>query len=152
MGDGTGALCAVLGALGAVGAAEALDCAIGPPARFQQQMHPLLLIGGIARRMIGPPRPAGIRKNEDALAASHEGRGLCVAGPGRAGLELLPAIPCRDQALGPARYFGHAVVPKMLEDAIERLCFLAKVGAGLRDLDAGQGQPHAEVKRRLAGG
>ena len=39
-----------------------------------------------------------------------------------------------------------------LEDAIERLCFLAKVGAGLRELDAGQGQPHGEVKRKLAGG
>ena len=39
-----------------------------------------------------------------------------------------------------------------LEDAIERLCFLAKVGAGLRELDAGQGRPHSEVKRKLAGG
>jgi hypothetical protein len=26
------------------------------------------------------------------------------------------------------------------------------VGKGLRELDAGQGQPHADVKRRLAGG
>jgi len=39
-----------------------------------------------------------------------------------------------------------------LEDAIERLCFLAKVGKGLRELDAGQAQPHDEAKRRLAGG
>ncbi len=39
-----------------------------------------------------------------------------------------------------------------LEDAIERLCFLAKVGTGVRELDAGKGQPHAEVRRKLAGG
>jgi predicted transcriptional regulator len=35
------------------------------------------------------------------------------------------------------------------DDAIERLVFLAKIDAGLAQLDAGQGIPHAEVKRRL---
>ena len=35
------------------------------------------------------------------------------------------------------------------EDAIERLVFLAKIDAGLAELDAGQGVPHAEVTRRL---
>ena len=35
------------------------------------------------------------------------------------------------------------------EDAIERLVFLAKIDAGLTELDAGQGVPHDEVKRRL---
>ncbi len=35
------------------------------------------------------------------------------------------------------------------EDAIERLVFLAKIEAGLTELDAGQGIPHDEVKRRL---
>jgi predicted transcriptional regulator len=35
------------------------------------------------------------------------------------------------------------------EDAIERLCFLAKIDEGLEELDAGKGVPHAEVKRRL---
>ncbi len=35
------------------------------------------------------------------------------------------------------------------EDAIERLVFLAKIDAGLAELDAGQGVPHDEVKRRL---
>lgn len=34
-------------------------------------------------------------------------------------------------------------------DAIERLVFLAKIDAGLAELDAGQGVPHDEVKRRL---
>lgn len=35
------------------------------------------------------------------------------------------------------------------EDAIERLIFLAKIDAGLAELDAGRGIPHDEVKRRL---
>ena len=36
-----------------------------------------------------------------------------------------------------------------LDDAIERLVFLAKIDAGLAELDAGKGIPHEEVKRRL---
>ena len=35
------------------------------------------------------------------------------------------------------------------DDAIERLVFLAKIDAGLAELDAGKGIPHEEVKRRL---
>ena len=36
-----------------------------------------------------------------------------------------------------------------LDDAIERLVFIAKVDEGLAQLDAGQGIPHEEVKRRF---
>jgi predicted transcriptional regulator len=36
-----------------------------------------------------------------------------------------------------------------VDDAIERLVFLAKIDAGLAELDEGKGIPHAEVKRRL---
>jgi predicted transcriptional regulator len=36
-----------------------------------------------------------------------------------------------------------------LDDAIERLIFLAKIDAGLAELDGGQGIPHEEVRRRL---
>lgn len=35
------------------------------------------------------------------------------------------------------------------DDAIERLAFLAKIDAGLAQLDAGVRIPHEEVKRRL---
>jgi len=35
------------------------------------------------------------------------------------------------------------------DDAIERLVFLAKIDAGLAELDAGESIPHDEVKRRL---
>lgn len=36
-----------------------------------------------------------------------------------------------------------------VEDAIERLVFMAKVEEGLAQLDAGQGLSHEEVKRRF---
>lgn len=36
-----------------------------------------------------------------------------------------------------------------VDDAIERLVFLAKVDAGLAELDEGKGIPHQEVKQRL---
>lgn len=35
------------------------------------------------------------------------------------------------------------------DDAIERLVFLAKIDAGLAELDDGKGIPHDEAKRRL---
>ncbi len=35
------------------------------------------------------------------------------------------------------------------DDAIERLVFLAKIDAGLAELDTGRGIPHDEVTRRL---
>ena len=36
-----------------------------------------------------------------------------------------------------------------VDDAIERLILLAKIDAGVAELDAGLGIPHEEVKRRL---
>ncbi|MPZ14827.1 MAG: hypothetical protein GEU73_10475 [Chloroflexi bacterium] len=36
-----------------------------------------------------------------------------------------------------------------VDDAIERLVFLAKIEAGLAQLDRGEGIPHDEVKRLL---
>jgi len=35
------------------------------------------------------------------------------------------------------------------DDAIERLVFLAKIEEGLAQLDAGQGIPHEDLKRRF---
>ena len=35
------------------------------------------------------------------------------------------------------------------DDATQRLVFLAKIDAGLAELDAGKGVPHDEVKRQL---
>jgi len=36
-----------------------------------------------------------------------------------------------------------------IDDAIERLVFLARIDEGLAQLDAGQAVPHEEVKRRF---
>ena len=36
-----------------------------------------------------------------------------------------------------------------LDDAIERLVFLAKIEAGLAELDAGKGVSHEEARRRF---
>ena len=36
-----------------------------------------------------------------------------------------------------------------VDDAIERLVFLAKIEEGLAQLDRGEGIPHEETKRRL---
>ena len=36
-----------------------------------------------------------------------------------------------------------------LEDAIERLCFIAKIGEGLRQSESGDLIPHEEVKKQL---
>ncbi len=38
-----------------------------------------------------------------------------------------------------------------IEDAIERLCFIAKVQKGLGELDSGQAISHEEAKRRIVG-
>ena len=40
-------------------------------------------------------------------------------------------------------------VDATVDDAIERLVFLAKIEEGLAQLDRGEGVPHDEVKRRL---
>lgn len=37
-----------------------------------------------------------------------------------------------------------------LEDAIEQLCFLAKVEEGLRQSEAGELIPHEEIKKQFA--
>ena len=39
-----------------------------------------------------------------------------------------------------------------VEDAIERLCFIATVDKGIKELDRGLGVPHDEAKRRILGG
>jgi predicted transcriptional regulator len=48
---------------------------------------------------------------------------------------------------------GVAVLPAnaTIEDAMERLYFLAKVQRGLEQADAGDTLPHEEAKKRLLG-
>jgi hypothetical protein len=55
------------GLMGAVGAAKALDGAVSPPARLQQEVHPALLVLGVEAGVVGAARAARIREDEDAL-------------------------------------------------------------------------------------
>jgi len=55
-------------------------------------------------------------------------------------------LTTRDRIIAAIRELPEDVT---FEDAIERLVFLAKIELGLAELDAGQGIPHDEVKRRL---
>jgi hypothetical protein len=58
----------------------------------------------------------------------------------------MPTPTTRDRILDALRDLPNDAT---VDDAIERLLFLAKVDAGLAELDAGKGIPHAEAKRRL---
>ena len=58
----------------------------------------------------------------------------------------MPAHTTRDQILEALEGLPPDAT---FDDAIERLVFLAKIEAGLAELDAGKGIPHYEVKRRL---
>ena len=44
---------------------------------------------------------------------------------------------------------GVSLPDSSVEDAIERLVFLAKIEEGLVPLDRGEGIPHVDAKRRL---
>ena len=108
------------GLMRAVGAPEALDGPVGPPARLQQEVDALLLVLGIERGVVGPAGATRVREDEDALAPFHERRCLDLAGPRRARLELLAAIAAADEALGAARDLGDVVVPEMLQHGVQR--------------------------------
>lgn len=88
--------------------------------RLEEQVNALLLVHDIAGRVVRPPGAAGVREDEDALAALREGSRLGLAGPAGAGLQLLPTVSGRDQPLGPPGHLCHIVVAEVLEQAIER--------------------------------
>jgi predicted transcriptional regulator len=58
----------------------------------------------------------------------------------------MPATNSRDRMIEALRELPPDAT---VDDAIERLVFLAKIEAGLTELDRGEGIPHDEVKRRL---
>jgi len=58
----------------------------------------------------------------------------------------MPALTTRDRI---REAMDKLPADATFDDAIEKLVFLAKVEAGLAELDAGKAIPHAEVKRRL---
>jgi predicted transcriptional regulator len=58
----------------------------------------------------------------------------------------MPALTTRDRI---REAMDKLPADATFDDAIEKLVFLARIEAGLADLDAGKVIPHAEVKRRL---
>lgn len=58
----------------------------------------------------------------------------------------MPILTARDRILEALQGLPEDAT---FDDAIERLVFLAKIDAGLAELDAGKGIAHDEVKRRL---
>jgi len=58
----------------------------------------------------------------------------------------MPATNSRDRMIEALRELPPDAT---VDDAIERLVFLAKIEAGLVELDRGEGIPHDEVRRRL---
>jgi predicted transcriptional regulator len=76
-------------------------------------------------------------------------RGVMATSQGRLryAVELIMAEPTvRDRIL---QALEDLPPDATFDDAIERLVFLAKIDAGLAELDAGKGVPHDEAKRRL---
>ena len=107
----------------AVGAAKPLDGGIRPPARLQKEMDAPCLVPDGKVSMVAAPRAAGIGKDQDALAAIHEGLGLGDVGARTARLELLPTITSNDKAPAAAGHFGDRIDPEALNDRIERSCY-----------------------------
>ncbi len=65
-----------------------------------------------------------------------------------------PAVKRKPRTPATAKERALAAVEKLpadatIEDAIERLVFLAKIDRGLSQVDSGKGVDHAEAKRRL---
>ena len=58
----------------------------------------------------------------------------------------MPATNSRDRMIEALRKLPQDAT---VDDAIERLVFLAKIEAGLGELDRGEGIPHDEVRQRL---
>ena len=83
-------------------------------------MDALLLVHHVERGVVASPRAAGVREDQHAFLAGHEGSGLGLAGARRAAFQFLAAVAYRDEALCPARDLGDIVVPKMFEQRIKR--------------------------------
>lgn len=58
----------------------------------------------------------------------------------------MPNLTAKDRALEALRSLPDDA---SLDDAIERLCFIAKIEEGLRQSEAGELIPHEEIKKQF---
>jgi predicted transcriptional regulator len=95
--------------------------------------------------MMSLRRAAHVARYADkAKTTEEEGDGL--ANDRRYNQIEMPAPNSRDRMIEALRELP---ADATVDDAIERLVFLAKIEAGLAELDRGEGIPHDEVRRRL---
>lgn len=83
-------------------------------------MPPPLLVLRLLRRVIGPARPACVRKDQDIRFAIHEGLGLGGITAGAALLDEEMAVSGLEGPDGPTRDFRDGLVAKSPEDLIQR--------------------------------
>jgi hypothetical protein len=93
---------------------QALNGAVRPPARLQQEVHPALLVLGIEAGVVGAARAAGIREDEDALGPAHEGVGIGQRLVGGARSKPLAAIRQSHQTRVRPVISATASVPKQM--------------------------------------
>ncbi len=108
------------GLVGAVGTTKTLDGVVGAPARLEQEMDPALLVPTAEVGMVGAPRAARIREDQDALRSFHEALGFGDIGTGASPFEALLTIAAQDKPAGPTRDFGHGVGSEVLDNRVER--------------------------------
>jgi predicted transcriptional regulator len=89
--------------------------------------------------------PAGQRRSQ--LSADPLGRNAIQDTiPWGATLTAMPSESVKQRAIEAIRSLPEDAT---LEDAIERLCFIAKVEEGLRQSEAGELIPHEEIKKQF---
>ena len=106
-----------------VGAPEALDGLVRPPARFQQIVDPSLGVGRGQVRVIAAAGPARHREHQDTLGRVHERGGLGEIGGGGPAAKrqaLAPGVGDLQHPARPARDLGDGLVPEAVHDLVER--------------------------------
>jgi hypothetical protein len=83
-------------------------------------MDPALLVPTAEVGMVGSPRAAGIRKDQDALGPLHEALRFGDISTGASPFEALLTIASHHQPAGPTRDFGHGVGSEVFDDRVER--------------------------------
>ena len=78
--------------MGAVCPAQPLDRPVRAPSRLEQEMYPARLVLNVETGMVTASRATGIREDQQALGAVHEGLGFNKVGTGGAGFEPLATV------------------------------------------------------------
>ena len=106
--------------IGAMGAPQALDRDIGPPARFQQEMD-AALVGRPAGQisMIGTTGATGVGEDKDGFQPVHECLGLGEIGACAAPFEFLGTVAADYDAARSAGHLGDLARTEMRKQCVE---------------------------------